>query len=841
MANKLEPRWMRGVWLGKLETTDEHIIGTETGLSGRVTSRSVMRRPESRRWDAKFLQKIICSTWAPTASMDPPVAAPTQRYITRAIIDRLGATAGCPACEGKAGPHTRACRENFEKQLRIEEAASQAVEEAASKPTTEAEEVHEALTQMDTPAGTDAMDAHTAPEGNADADEDQPMSTGDVEPRAEAVKRNAPEGVSAGGDEKRAREEFAPSMVGGLFINEHHRGICVQAVMTSETDGSIVYGHISGQPLDADMLEAGRQREREQMQRFNVFKRVQRADARGKCVRSMWLDDYKQSKEGLVVRSRLVAMEFATDARYDTFAGTPPLMAIRLAIYWGATLLDSSGRCDALISLYDVSTAFFHAALPEDEPIHVIPPKGEEPQGVVWQLLRAMNGTRMASFLYQRISAQAFWCEEHQAITIVHGDDSLVVGRARCHDKIQAFLEEHFEIKALPRIGPDWLGGCSEGYYLKRRIGWTREGFTWEADEKHAQTIINRTNAKAPTRRTSPSSKHVGKNDPDAEEELKDHDIKTFQSLPATALYLSADRPDIQQAASFLMRGMSKPLRKHEYSLHRLAVYLAQRPRLEWLFKHETFSDEIYIEVDSDWAGDRECRRSVDGGFAFQGSSLIDGWTTTQHTVALSSGEAEYYGTTNGAARGMWIKSFYQDMNVEVRVTLATDSSAAKGIATRVGSGKLRHIDVKHLWLQEKIQDKALHITKIKGTENRADIQTKAVEPQVHEKHVQKLPLRVPSSGCHGTRLAATILMVMSCTEGKEIPVEADDVSRSSSAGYLRMAIEVDIYTMTAIMGLMIIAAVGMSIWWMRKVAPIGYEVGVQTDYLQCQPWHEAR
>eukprot|EP00971_Amphidinium_carterae_P309557 6151771-Amphidinium_carterae.1 len=123
--------------------------------------------------------------------------------------------------------------------------------------------------------------------------------------------------------------------------------------MTSETRDATVYGHISGEALDPKMLEAGRQREREQMERFNVFKRVQRVEAKGKCVRSMWLDDYKQGKDGLIVRSRLVAMEFATDTRYDTFAGTPPLMAIRLAIYWAATLLDNKGRPEALIALYD--------------------------------------------------------------------------------------------------------------------------------------------------------------------------------------------------------------------------------------------------------------------------------------------------------------------------------------------------------------------------------------------------------------------------------------------------------------------------------------------------------
>jgi hypothetical protein len=37
-----------------------------------------------------------------------------------------------------------------------------------------------------------------------------------------------------------------------------------------------------------------------------------------------------------------------------------------------------------------------------DEQIHVVPPKGEEEDGWVWQLQKAPYGTRRASFLFQQ-------------------------------------------------------------------------------------------------------------------------------------------------------------------------------------------------------------------------------------------------------------------------------------------------------------------------------------------------------------------------------------------------------------------------------------------------------
>ena len=68
------------------------------------------------------------------------------------------------------------------------------------------------------------------------------------------------------------------------------------------------------------------------MEKFEVFRRVSLKDARGKKVRSKWVEDYKDVEQQRIVRSRLVAMEIAWDVRHDTFAGTPPLKAVRLAL-----------------------------------------------------------------------------------------------------------------------------------------------------------------------------------------------------------------------------------------------------------------------------------------------------------------------------------------------------------------------------------------------------------------------------------------------------------------------------------------------------------------------------
>ena len=53
------------------------------------------------------------------------------------------------------------------------------------------------------------------------------------------------------------------------------------------------------------------------------------------------------------------------------------------------------------------------------------------------------------------------------------------------------------------------------------------------------------------------------------------------------------------------------------------------------------------------------------------------------------------------------------------------DSSAAMAISQRQGAGKLRHINIGMLWIQEKSRSKELTFEKVKSDHNPADLMTK--------------------------------------------------------------------------------------------------------------------
>ena len=107
------------------------------------------------------------------------------------------------------------------------------------------------------------------------------------------------------------------------------------------------------------------------------------------------------------------------------------------------------------------------------------------------------------------------------------------------------------------------------------------------------------------------------------------------------------------------------------------------------------------------------------------GGHLIKSWSSTQPSISLSSGEAEYYGVVKAAGIALGQQSLMADLGMKVDVRVWTDSSAAVGICGRSGLGKLRHVQTHTLWVQERVRSKAIELRKVNGLVNPADLFTK--------------------------------------------------------------------------------------------------------------------
>ena len=172
---------------------------------------------------------------------------------------------------------------------------------------------------------------------------------------------------------------------------------------------------------------------------------------------------------------------------------------------------------------------------------------------------------------------------------------------------------------------------------------------------------------------------------------------------------------------------MAKPRQGAWKKMKRLARYLVGCLELEWWFGNieEWELHKIDVFVDSDWAGCLKTRKSTSGGVVCLGGVGVKSWASTQATIATSSGEAEYYAIAKGAAEGLGMKAILKDLGVESSVSVYTDSTAAKGMGSRTGLGKMRHLEVKMLWIQEAVGRGVITLRKVDGKLNPADILTK--------------------------------------------------------------------------------------------------------------------
>ena len=121
------------------------------------------------------------------------------------------------------------------------------------------------------------------------------------------------------------------------------------------------------------------------------------------------------------------------------------------------------------------------------------------------------------------------------------------------------------------------------------------------------------------------------------------------------------------------------------------------------------------------------------------GTHFIKGWARTPNHVTLSSAEAELIALVKCTQECMGIQSMLRDWGQEFATTLYADSSAALAIAKRKGAGKLRHINVSALWIQDVQDREGAEYTKILGSENPADLMTKYLARDKIDKHMSTI------------------------------------------------------------------------------------------------------
>ena len=127
---------------------------------------------------------------------------------------------------------------------------------------------------------------------------------------------------------------------------------------------------------------------------------------------------------------------------------------------------------------------------------------------------------------------------------------------------------------------------------------------------------------------------------------------------------------------------------------------------------------------DSDWANDIAGRKSCSGGVLLLAGVPVTLWNKSQSNIALSSGEAELNSVKAISEALGVINSWEELVKSQLHATVRVDSSACKGMLMRSGSGRVKHLSTKQLWVQSVVEAFPRQIEKISRSDKCADMLT---------------------------------------------------------------------------------------------------------------------
>ncbi|CAM8908670.1 unnamed protein product [Rhodiola kirilowii] len=213
------------------------------------------------------------------------------------------------------------------------------------------------------------------------------------------------------------------------------------------------------------------------------------------------------------------------------------------------------------------------------------------------------------------------------------------------------------------------------------------------------------------------------------EEKEKMADIPYDVVVESVMYCMLCTRPDLAFAISVLSRFMANPSENHWHAMKFLLKYLNNTKNLGLVYACNGQKSDLFGYVDSDYASNRDNRKSTTGLFFTWFGNCISWKSQLQSVVALSSTEAEFIAATEAAKEAVWLKGLLSEITLTDYVPLIySDSQSALHLCRDpVYLERSKHIDVRLHFIRDMVEKVMIRIEKILGDINPADFGTKVV------------------------------------------------------------------------------------------------------------------
>ena len=221
-------------------------------------------------------------------------------------------------------------------------------------------------------------------------------------------------------------------------------------------------------------------------------------------------------------------------------------------------------------------------------------------------------------------------------------------------------------------------------------------------------------------------------------------DIEFYRSyLGRVMYYVTKLAPECSNASRELSQHMANPGPIHWEAMDRMIGYLKSKKE-HVLYYRKPSELRIIAYVDSNFATNLDTRRSVTGTImTLGGGSLLQWVSKTQHSVTLSSTEAEYVALAACAQeirfQQMLLTELVAKQQTLPSVIYEDNTGAIFLVKNKQVGGRTKHIDTRHHFIRELVEKKVIQVTFIRSEKNYADVLTKNVIDRIFTPHAKAM------------------------------------------------------------------------------------------------------
>lgn len=329
---------------------------------------------------------------------------------------------------------------------------------------------------------------------------------------------------------------------------------------------------------------------------------------------------------------------------------------------------------------------------------------------------------------------------ELKFMLFLYVDDILFAGPRKLIDKFKGLIKSKYPLTDLGKAS------YVIGYEIHRdRL--SRKIILHQA--AYINKLFERTNMIdcKPAATLAPSGRSLKKEmSPKTREEIEIMAKGPYRETTGGPLYLSTGtRPDIAEAVWKLCQFNNDPGPQHWSAVKHLLRYLKITQYVGVELGGLKNDLKLRAWADADWGGCLDTRRSTSGIVIQLGNSTIQWKSRRQASAALSTMEAEFYALSLCTQEVMYFRKLMYSLGLssaQESTKISQDNQACIIHAGGKVITRAKHIDLQYQFVKEKVQLGVIELQYLPSEQMAADLLTKPLTRDKHNKNMQYLNLR---------------------------------------------------------------------------------------------------